>query len=140
MICNISCVDVYVWVSEYVPVSICNFCPQGIVITLFISPNPSGKGFSFMFNKLKDAINWAVITSFLTKEWVLYTTVDKIVFVTSEDNVYEGRRVFSKVGGFCDSLIKRNLFTNVSYFFGGLIAEHIKVKVSCDNYIADLCI
>ena len=80
MICDISCVDVYVWVSECVPVSICNFCPQGIVITLFISPNPSGKGFSFILNKLRDAINWAVITSFLTKEWVRYTTVDKIVF------------------------------------------------------------
>ena len=93
-----------------------------------------------MFNKLKDAINWAVITSFLTKEWVRYTTVDKIVFVTSEDYVYEGRRVFSEVGGFFDSLIKRKLFTNVSYVFGGLIAEHIKVKVTCDNYIADLCI
>ena len=52
-----------------------------------------------MFNKLKDVINWAVITSFLTKEWVRYTTVDKTVFVTSEDNVYERRRVFSKVVG-----------------------------------------
>ena len=58
-----------------------------------------------MFNKLKDAINWAVITTFLIKEWVRYTAVDKIVFVTIENNVYERRRVFSKVGGFCDSLV-----------------------------------
>ena len=40
-----------------------------------------------------------MITSFLTKKWVRYTTVDKIAFVTSEDNVYDRRRVFSKVGG-----------------------------------------
>ena len=31
-----------------------------------------------MFSKFKVAINWAVITSFLTKKWVRYTTVDKI--------------------------------------------------------------
>ena len=116
MTCDISCVDIYVWASECVPFSICNFCPQRIVITLFISPNSSGEGF-FMFNKLKDAINWAVITSFLTKEWVRYITVDKIVFLTREDNIYERRRVFSKVGGVCDSLVERKLFTNVSYFF-----------------------
>ena len=93
-----------------------------------------------MFSKLKDAIIRAMITNFLTKKWVRYTTVDKIAFVTSEDNVYDRRRVFSKVGGFCDSLEERKLFTNVSYFFGGLITEHIKVKVSSENYIAYMCI
>ena len=70
-----------------------------------------------MFSKIKDVINLAVITSFLTKKWVRYTTVDKIAFVTSEDNVYERRRGFGKVDWFCDSLLERKLFTNVSYFF-----------------------
>ena len=68
-----------------------------------------------MFSKLQDAINWAVITSFLTKKWVRNTTVDKIAFVTDEDNVYQ-RRVFSKMGGFCETLVERKLFTNFSYF------------------------
>ena len=70
-----------------------------------------------MFSKLKDVINLAVITSFFTKKWVRYTTGDKIAFVGSEDNVYERRPGFGKVGGFCDSLVERKLFTNVSYFF-----------------------
>ena len=69
-----------------------------------------------MFSKLQDAINWAVITSFLTKKWLRNTTVDKIAFVTSEENVYQRRRVFSKMGGFCETLVERKLFTNVSYF------------------------
>ena len=88
-----------------------------------------------MFSKLKDAINLVVITCFLTKKWFRYTTVDKIAVVISES-----RQVFSKVGGFYDSLIERKLFTNISYCFGGLITKHIKVKVSSDNYIAYLCI
>ena len=56
-----------------------------------------------MFDEFKNAINRMVVTEILVKKGISFTTVNQVISIAGENDIYK-RRVLSKIGGFCYAL------------------------------------